>query len=310
MLRLLVTYSREEYVFDIPEEARLGSASGNDIVLRIPGVSRQHAVLRRRSGGIEVTDLNSTNRLLVAGERVERATLTPGLRIQIGSAWLEVKEASSSEEAFTRLAETLSDGSDRPSTMTTATVGPQKSLGNPSPEEAALALALHIARVGVGQPENRADLLLQMKGALGAGAIATLDTTRYGRARLWEKSGEFSKAEEKELSALARDARITARGQMIVKRSGSTLIAGRDLWFLVARFSEEAFAHEDWRKEFLRFLASQVFAPMRRLHDVDYAEASRVLALSRNNRSRAAKFLDIRRNTLYELLGLFKRKAK
>jgi hypothetical protein len=312
MLRLLVTYDSEEQRFAIPEGgAKLGSASGNDIVLRIPGISRRHAVLRRRSGGVEVTDLGSTNRLLVEGERVSQAMLTPGLRLQIGYAWIEVRETSSSEQAFARLSEHRSGGSVRPPAMATATAEPQEHLENPSPEEAALTLALYIAKVGVGQPEERADLLLRMKAALGAEAIATLDTTCQGRPRMWEKNGTFSPAEEEELSALAKRTRMTSgRGQAIMKRAGRTLIAGGDSWFLVARFAEEALAREDWRKEFLRFLASQIFAPVRRLRDVDRAEASRVLALARNNRSKAAELLGITRTTLYELLGLFKRKTE
>ncbi|HEX4497246.1 MAG TPA: FHA domain-containing protein [Thermoanaerobaculia bacterium] len=313
MIRLLVTHGREEQRFAIAEGgAKLGSASGNDIVLRIPGVSRRHAILRQRSGGIEVTDLGTKNQLIVEGERVTKAMLTPGLRIQIGYAWIEVREISTSEQSFARLEEHLSGGSVRtPPAIATATAEPQQSLGNSSPEEAALTLALHIAKVGVGQPEKRDDLLLRIKAALGAEAIATLETTRYGRPRIWEKIGTFSPEDEKELSSLAKSTRITSRyEQAIVKRAGSTLIGGRDSWFLVARFAEEVSAREEWRKEFLRFLSLQLFAPVRRLHEVDRAEASRVLALARNNRSRAAKLLGINRNTLYELLGLFKRKAK
>ena len=98
MLRLLVTYGREEQGFALPEgEAKLGSASENDIVLHVPGVSRRHALIQRCPGGVELIDQGSKNGIFVEGTRVTRAILTPGLRAQIGTAWIEVEELSSIE---------------------------------------------------------------------------------------------------------------------------------------------------------------------------------------------------------------------
>jgi FHA domain-containing protein/regulatory Fis family protein len=305
MLRLLVTHGDEEHVFAIPEgEAKLGRSGENDIVLKIRGVSRKHALLRPCSGGVEVCDLRSTNGLLVEGTRVKRGVLTAGLRLQIGAAWLEVEEISTSEEPLVRLQESSSERSARPPS-TTAKVAPQKTPGNASPEEAALHLAYHIAQVGVGVPEQRADLLLRIKATLGAEAFATLDTSRFGRLRIWESVGTFSPAEERLLTSLAEDRRIAAREQVMLKRAAKTLIAGKDSWFLAAKFSEGTLAREGWRKEFLRFLALQFFMPVRSLYDVDYSEASRVLALARNNKTQAAKLLGISRTSLYDLLELF-----
>ena len=48
MLRLLSIYGQEERVFEVPEyEAQLGSGPENDLVLRVPGISRRHALVRR-----------------------------------------------------------------------------------------------------------------------------------------------------------------------------------------------------------------------------------------------------------------------
>ena len=89
MLRLFATHDSEEWTFEIPEsEGRLGSAPENEIVLRVPGISRRHALVRRCPGGVELVDLGSKNGLFVEGRRVRHAFLTPGLRVQIGAAWL------------------------------------------------------------------------------------------------------------------------------------------------------------------------------------------------------------------------------
>ena len=72
MLRLVVSHGEEEYVFAVPhEETSLGSSKKNGIVLRIPGVSRTHALLRRQSGGVEIRDRGSKNGILVGGMPVQ-----------------------------------------------------------------------------------------------------------------------------------------------------------------------------------------------------------------------------------------------
>jgi hypothetical protein len=303
MLRILVIYGPEEQVFAIPEtEAHLGSSPQSDIVLRFPGVSRRHALVRRVSGGVEVLDLRSKNGLLVEGQLVKQTTITPGLRVQIGSAWLELEEISTSEEALARLRERPSGLSVRSSPMTT-TVEAQGVPESHSPSEAALVLAYHIAQIGVGVPEKRTDLLLRIKGILGAEALATLERTRSGRLRIWESTETFSPEEIGLVNSLTRHSQIPIRGQAILKRVGKILLAGRDSWFLAARFSDETLAHEVWRKELLRFLALQFFIPVRDLRTVVSLEASRVFSLARANAKRTAELLGISRNTLSKLLA-------
>jgi hypothetical protein len=310
MLRLLVTHGHEELAYPVLEGvAKLGSAGGNDIVLTVPGISRRHALVRRQHGGVEISDLGSKNGLLVEGQRVKRTVLTPGLRVQIGEAWLEVEEVSTSEEALARLSQGLPAPSVRPVPLTAAVV-PESDAKNSSAEKDVLALAYHIAQVGVGFPEKRADLLLRIRATLGAEAFATLERTRSGRLRLWEIVGEFSPAETNRLIALWEETRVTSREQVILKRRGGLLLAGRDSWFLAAKFAEEFLASERWRKEFLRFLGAQFFLPVRNFDDMEAAEANRVRGLTRGNKKRAAELLGICRNTLDKLLrrpGLSKR---
>lgn len=303
MLRLVLTHDHEEQVFAVPKEgARLGSGPESDIVLRVRGVSRRHAVVRRVPGGIEVADLGSKNGILVERQRVEKTVLTPGLRIQIGAAWLEVEEVSTSEEALARIAQDSLELSPRPLPMT-GVVGPEGDPERRSPADTALALAYHIAWTGVGLPEKRLDLLLRIKAALQAEAFATLEKTRTGRLRIWESVGQFSPAELKLLTSLARESRLTSPGEAPLKRAERHLLVERDSWFLAVRFGEERRARERWRKEFLQFIATQFFTPVRSLEDVDSAEASRVLQLTRGNVKRAAVLLEISRGKLYQLLG-------
>src|SRR5690242_3485604 len=96
MLRLLVCHGTEELTFPVPEsEATLGRDPENAIALPFAGVSRRHAIVRRIPGGVEIVDQSVKNNLFAGGEKVRRAILTPGLRVQIGTAWLEVEEVSS-----------------------------------------------------------------------------------------------------------------------------------------------------------------------------------------------------------------------
>jgi FHA domain-containing protein len=71
-------------VFAVP--LSLGAASGNDLTLVEPRVSRNHAVLERRGSNVEIVDLNSENGTYVNGERVTRRRLAAGDRIRLGGA--------------------------------------------------------------------------------------------------------------------------------------------------------------------------------------------------------------------------------
>lgn len=303
MLRLIVTHGREEQVFAVPlGEAKLGSASENDIVLRIPGVSRRHAIVRRCPGGVELIDKGSKNGILVAGSRVERTVLTPGLRLQIGAAWLEVEEGSSIGEALLRLLRDSSEVVRTPPSITAflkAGTDP-RSL---SPANAALALAYHVGEAGVGLPGKRADLLARIKGTLGAEAFVSFERTRRGSVRILESEGGFSPEDTKLLGSLAECARSALPERTVLKRAGRLLFSGREPWFFGARFAEEVLAQEGWRKDLLRFLAHEFFASVRNLDDLNASEAYRVLALARGNKRRTAALLGISPGTLYKLLS-------
>ncbi|HEY7908672.1 MAG TPA: FHA domain-containing protein, partial [Thermomicrobiales bacterium] len=66
------------------EQASIGRAGDNDLVLDDPQVSRRHAQVRWNGAQYLITDLNSTNGVYVNGERVREAPLVEGARVQIG----------------------------------------------------------------------------------------------------------------------------------------------------------------------------------------------------------------------------------
>ena len=70
--------------------AVIGSGSRCDLVLDHPTVSRTHVQLRLMPEGVEVQDLSSRNGTLYLGQRISRAILAPGTRIQLGKVSLDI----------------------------------------------------------------------------------------------------------------------------------------------------------------------------------------------------------------------------
>jgi hypothetical protein len=302
MLRLVVTHGNEEQVFAVPEgEARLGSASENELLVRVPGISRRHALVRRVPGGVEVVDLGSKNGLVVQGQRVMQAILAPGQWLQIGAAWLGIEEISASHESLALMLHTP-PGRAVPTPSTTETPDFCGNLTSRSPADAALALACHIADVGAGLPGARTDLLLRVKDTLGAEAFASFERTRRGKLLIWESTGEFLSEDTRLFASLASEIHTSSCEQVTLTRQGPLLLAGRDTWFLGTKFAEESLAREGWRKDLLRFLVHQFFSPVRSLDDVNSSEACRVLALAKGNKRKTALLLGVSRGTLYKLL--------
>lgn len=68
----------------------VGRIPGNDLILPHPNVSRKHARFERRGDKVLVLDLKSANGTWVRGERVERAELAVGGRVQVGPYELQL----------------------------------------------------------------------------------------------------------------------------------------------------------------------------------------------------------------------------
>jgi DNA-binding NtrC family response regulator len=72
------------------ETLTVGSADGNDLVLKDPMVSRFHATFARCEGGVKITDNGSTNGAFVGAVKVERAIAPPGTTFRVGRTTLRV----------------------------------------------------------------------------------------------------------------------------------------------------------------------------------------------------------------------------
>jgi hypothetical protein len=67
----------------------IGRGTEADLRINDPGISRRHAQIRVNTAGpglqIDIVDLDSTNGIVVNGQRVQHAVLQEGSRIEIGS---------------------------------------------------------------------------------------------------------------------------------------------------------------------------------------------------------------------------------
>jgi hypothetical protein len=212
-----------------------------------------------------------------------------------------IEEISGSAESLAFMLQTPLGRGVLPPCMATASNSPGEL--SQAAADTALALACHISEVGVGCPQKRGDLLLQIKNTLGAAAFAFFERTGRGKLLMWERVGEFSPGDMKVLISLATDTTPSRRDQLALARREGLLLVGREAWFLGAKFTDESLAQEGWRKDLLRFLAYQFFAPVRSLDEMNSAEASRVLALAKGNKRKAALLLDISPGKLYKLLS-------
>ena len=69
-----------------PQGAAIGRSRECDIVIEDAGISRRHAELRPGAGGWVLTDLGSTNGVLVNGRRIQGPReLEPGDRLELGA---------------------------------------------------------------------------------------------------------------------------------------------------------------------------------------------------------------------------------
>lgn len=73
------------------QKIRMGRQSGNDVVVPDEQVSRRHAEIEERNGGLVVTDLGSSNGTFVNGTRITSSqNLQPGDTVQVGTTVLKV----------------------------------------------------------------------------------------------------------------------------------------------------------------------------------------------------------------------------
>lgn len=75
----------------------IGRGTESDLRINDPGISRRHAQItvtgRGQAQSVTIEDLGSTNGIIVNGQKVTRAPLVKGTRIEIGSTRLLVQDA-------------------------------------------------------------------------------------------------------------------------------------------------------------------------------------------------------------------------
>ena len=73
---------------------RIGRGSDNTLVVRDKSVSRAHAMIQLESGGLVITDLNSTGGTFVNDVQVKRRRIKPDDVITFGTVQWKVEESS------------------------------------------------------------------------------------------------------------------------------------------------------------------------------------------------------------------------
>lgn len=101
---VLLAGSNVGEMFALGENQVLGRAKDAELRLRGEGISRQHArLVTTADGSVQLEDLGSTNGTFVNGQRVDRAVLKDGDKIQVGdSIILKFSYQDDLEETFQR----------------------------------------------------------------------------------------------------------------------------------------------------------------------------------------------------------------
>jgi uncharacterized RDD family membrane protein YckC len=93
MAKLLVHESAGIREFEIIDnEVHMGRELDNTLRLPDPSISRHHCVVRKVGGGFEIQDLQSSNGVLVNGNRVQSSPLRDGDRITLGQVQLTFQD--------------------------------------------------------------------------------------------------------------------------------------------------------------------------------------------------------------------------
>jgi uncharacterized RDD family membrane protein YckC len=93
MAKLLVHESAGVREFEIIDnEVHMGRELDNTLRLPDPSISRHHCVIRKVGGGYEIQDLQSSNGVLVNGNRVQASPLRDGDRITLGQVQLTFQD--------------------------------------------------------------------------------------------------------------------------------------------------------------------------------------------------------------------------
>ncbi len=200
----------------------IGRQSENDLVLTDVAVSRKHARIMRRSGGLMIEDLGSAHGTSVNGERIKTRELKSGDLIGIGPITLRL--AGGELDSAAETTDVLLVQSTKSHSQASLPVARKSSTKDPSAQAARLEALLQVGLSLHGEREIR-KLLERIAGIL----IDTMDVDRCGiflRGKL-EPELVFSRAGVEKADALPFSRTILARA-MDAGEALVTADAGRD----------------------------------------------------------------------------------
>ena len=108
MAKLLVHESAGAREFELVDpEVHVGRELDNTLRLPDPSISRHHCVIRQTAAGFEIQDLQSSNGVLVNGDRHQERFLADGDRITLGQVQLTFQNPRVPEDPASRPAGTV-----------------------------------------------------------------------------------------------------------------------------------------------------------------------------------------------------------
>ncbi|MBP1771517.1 MAG: hypothetical protein H6P99_680 [Holophagaceae bacterium] len=153
MAKLLVHESAGVREFEIIDnEVHLGRELDNTLRLPDPSISRHHCVVRKVGGGYEIQDLQSSNGVLVNGNRVQSSPLRDGDRITLGQVQLTFQDPRA------EVAATVAISAQEP----------------PAPPLGTVRMSAdELAAIHTGKPAEAAEPRIQIQDQVATGPVAT-----------------------------------------------------------------------------------------------------------------------------------------
>lgn len=157
MAKLLVHESAGIREFEIIDnEVHLGRELDNTLRLPDPSISRHHCVLRKVGGGFEIQDLQSSNGVLVNGNRVQSSPLRDGDRITLGQVQLTFQDPRAEVAA----------------TVAIAAQEPAVPMGTVRMSADELA-AIHTGKAPADAPPSTPEVKIQIQDQVATGPVPT-----------------------------------------------------------------------------------------------------------------------------------------
>ena len=228
------------------QSLRIGSSPDNDIVIGHSDISRHHAILRVRQGGLHITDLNSKNGTFVNGRRTASSAIRVGDVIHLSSTRLVVEDQDSADLSSTAGGDDTSPRGARPPAVEET----QGFSGRASAEDMVsllVATAAAVRRGAIGEPLSWAVDKLGLEG------LVVLYRDADGHVSMVSSAGDLGPLirSGEGLARIAREHRAKQSGTHIteIRELGESLLVApmERGHLLIARFAGAPPAVADMR---------------------------------------------------------------